>query len=89
MGVDNDSEGSRCKERVQDIMLTLSFFGGKWNVFLSGNVLLAVVSMIAFAPATAFAANDPAANQVVETIHFNQATAEKLQSLAGVGPALL
>jgi DNA uptake protein ComE-like DNA-binding protein len=45
--------------------------------------------MIAFAPATALAANDPAANQVVETIHFNQATAEKLQSLAGVGPAEL
>ena len=53
--------------------------------YLSMLVLLAVVSTIAFAPATALAANDPAANQVIETIHLNQATAEQLQSLPGVG----
>ena len=52
--------------------------------YLSMLVLLAVVSTIAFAPATALAANDPAASQVIETIHLNQATAEQLQSLPGV-----
>ena len=39
--------------------------------YLSMLVLLAVVSTIAFAPATAPAANAPAANQVIETIHLN------------------
>ena len=46
--------------------------------YLSMLVLLAVVSTIAFAPSTALAANDPAANHVIETFHLNQATAEQL-----------
>jgi len=62
--------------------------GNVMKRYLSMLVLFAVVSMIGFAPSTVSAASDPAANQVVETIHLNQATAEQLQSLPGVGPAL-
>jgi competence protein ComEA len=51
-------------------------------------VLFVVFSMVGFAPATVLAAKDPVANQVIETIHLNQATAEQLQALPGVGPAL-
>jgi competence protein ComEA len=62
--------------------------GNVMKRYLSMLVLLAVVNTITFLPTTALAANDPAANQVVEIIHLNQATAEQLQSLPGVGPAL-
>jgi len=51
-------------------------------------VLMAVVTMIGFSPVSAFAADNPAASTVTETIHLNQATAEELQTLPGVGPAL-
>ena len=76
--------GRRCKEGPQDVMPTSgSFFyfileGNVMKCYLSMLVLLAVVSTIAFVPATTLAANDPAANQVIETIHLNQATAEQL-----------
>ena len=75
MGGDNDPEGRCCKEGLQDVMPTSgSFFILEGNVmkrYLSMLVLLAVVSTIAFAPATALAANAPAANQVIETIQLN------------------
>ncbi|MGK2944652.1 MAG: ComEA family DNA-binding protein [Desulfuromonadales bacterium] len=51
-------------------------------------VLLAVVSMAGLAPVYVVAAENPVASTVIETIHLNQATAEELQKLPGVGPAL-
>lgn len=55
---------------------------------LSMMVLVAVVSLTGFSPVSAFAAESPAASTLIETIRLNQATAEELQSLPGVGPAL-
>ncbi len=51
-------------------------------------VLMAVVTMTGLSPISTFAADNPAASTVIETIHLNQATAEELQTLPGVGPAL-
>ncbi len=50
--------------------------------------LLAVVGMAGLSPVYVVAAENPVANAVIETIHLNQATAEELQTLPGVGPAL-
>ena len=50
--------------------------------------LMFVVGIAGFSPATVSAAEPPAAKVSVETIHLNQATAEQLQDLPGVGPAL-
>ena len=50
-------------------------------------VLFAVFSMVGFAPATVLAAKDPVANQVIETIHLNQATADAAGRPVVVGPA--
>jgi competence protein ComEA len=47
-----------------------------------------VVGLAGLAPAHVFAADSPAASSVVSTIHLNQASAEELQVLPGVGPAL-
>jgi competence protein ComEA len=51
-------------------------------------VLLVVTSALGPVPTSLVAAESPTAGQAVETIHLNQATAEQLQALPGVGPAL-
>ena len=44
--------------------------------------------LVGVSPLSAVAAENPATHSVVQTIHLNQATAEQLQELPGVGPAL-
>ena len=50
--------------------------------------LLVAVSLSSLLPSLVHAANSPTANTLIEAIHLNQATAEELQVLPGVGPAL-
>ena len=50
--------------------------------------LLFVVGVTGLLPVSVVAAENPAASSAIETIHLNQATAEELQALPGVGPAL-
>ena len=51
-------------------------------------VLLALVGMTGVSTVSAVAAEKPAAKAVLGTIHLNEATADELQTLPGVGPAL-
>jgi len=51
-------------------------------------VLLTALSAVVMTPANLIAAEKPAASVLTETIYLNQATAEELQVLPGVGPAL-
>lgn len=50
--------------------------------------LLVAVSMTGLSPGLALAAGSPAAGVMIEIVNLNQATAEELQALPGVGPAL-
>jgi competence ComEA-like helix-hairpin-helix protein len=50
--------------------------------------LLVVAAMTGLSPVSSLAAEYLAADSTVEMPHLNQATAEQLQSLLGIGPAL-
>jgi len=56
--------------------------------YLSMMVLLVVVSLTGLSPVSSLAAETPTANTALEMVHLNQASAEDLQTLPGVGPAL-
>ena len=58
----------------------------KYYLLLCATML--IVGLAGIFPADALAAANPAADSVVEMIHLNQASAEELQLLPGVGPAL-
>jgi comEA protein len=68
--------------------LILILEGNVMKRYLLMMALLVAVSMAGLSPVSVYAADTAAASTLAETIHLNQATAEELQSLPGVGPAL-
>jgi competence protein ComEA len=68
--------------------IVLIMEGNVMKRYLLMMALLVAVSMTCLLPISVFAAETPAAIAAIETIHLNQATAEELQTLPGVGPAL-
>lgn len=50
--------------------------------------LVAAVGLSCLTPEVSLAAGKAVASQIVETVPLNQATAEELQDLPGIGPAL-
>jgi comEA protein len=69
-------------------LINLITEGNAMKLYLLTMVFLSVVFLTGLSPVASLAAETPTANTTIETVHLNQATAEELQALPGVGPAL-
>jgi comEA protein len=94
LGGDTDPEGRCFSGGIAGFNAYIGFFcclimeGNVMKRYLLMMALLVAVSVTCLLPISVFAAENPAAISAIETIHLNQATAEELQALPGVGPAL-